>query len=119
MHLRPTEYDLYLTEKSIEHEEAASKHSATVLAAASSAWSFLLTAMEGWRLSEEHWQGHVKLLYFADIPINGFQHEGASHEFNSFQDSNTKPSRPNLTSGVMLVKANLNGIPFLGLAESV
>jgi hypothetical protein len=44
----------------------------TVLAAANSAWSFLLTAMEGWRLSEEHWQGHLKFLYFADIPMNGF-----------------------------------------------
>ncbi|KAG6762538.1 hypothetical protein POTOM_033046 [Populus tomentosa] len=60
-----------------DDSEAASKHSATVLAAACSAWSFLLTAMEGWRLSEEHWQGHVKFLYFADIPLNGFQHEGA------------------------------------------
>jgi hypothetical protein len=42
-----------------------------------------------------------------------------SHEFNSFHDSNTKPSRPNLTSGVMWVKTNLNGIPFLGRAGSI
>ncbi|KAJ6985092.1 hypothetical protein NC653_023162 [Populus alba x Populus x berolinensis] len=35
--------------------------------------------MEGWRLSEEHWQGHVKFLYFA-----GFEHKTFTTKFNQW-----------------------------------
>lgn len=49
--------------------EVARKHSSAVLAAAISAWSFLLTTMETWRLNEEHWQGAIS--YFTNVLEEG------------------------------------------------
>lgn len=40
------------------------KHSAAVLCAAISAWSFLLTTLDGWRLNYKNWQGAIS--YFSD-----------------------------------------------------
>uniref|UniRef100_A0A5B6YNU7 Putative interferon-related developmental regulator 1 n=1 Tax=Davidia involucrata TaxID=16924 RepID=A0A5B6YNU7_DAVIN len=41
------------------------KHSAPVLAAAISAWSFLLTTMDGWRLDHKYWKGVIP--YFSKL----------------------------------------------------
>ncbi|KAK9287519.1 hypothetical protein L1049_015940 [Liquidambar formosana] len=38
---------------------AMSKHSADVLCAAISAWSFLLTMVDGWKLSYKYWKGAI------------------------------------------------------------
>ncbi|KAK3004875.1 hypothetical protein RJ639_019303 [Escallonia herrerae] len=43
----------------------AKKHSAAVQTAAISAWSLLLTTVDGWSLSYNHWQGAVS--FFLDI----------------------------------------------------
>ncbi|KAF8406208.1 hypothetical protein HHK36_008293 [Tetracentron sinense] len=43
----------------------ASKPSAAVLTAAISAWSFLLTTMNGWRLNSRHWQESIS--YFSSL----------------------------------------------------
>ncbi|XP_055959763.1 uncharacterized protein LOC130014838 [Mercurialis annua] len=38
------------------------KHSATALAAAISAWSFLLSSMEGWKINQNYWKGAIAYL---------------------------------------------------------
>ncbi|KAA8535567.1 hypothetical protein F0562_030547 [Nyssa sinensis] len=45
--------------------EVTNKHSAPVLAAAVSAWSFLLTTMDGWRLDHKYWKGVIP--YFSKL----------------------------------------------------
>ncbi|KAK6143614.1 hypothetical protein DH2020_023962 [Rehmannia glutinosa] len=41
------------------------KHSASVLSAAISAWSLLLTTVDGWHLNYNHWRGAIS--YFLDL----------------------------------------------------
>ncbi|KAK6939713.1 Interferon-related developmental regulator, C-terminal [Dillenia turbinata] len=44
---------------------AASKPSASLIASAVSAWSFLLTTMDGWRVDPKHWQESIS--YFSGL----------------------------------------------------
>ncbi|CAK9144966.1 unnamed protein product [Ilex paraguariensis] len=50
----------------------ARKHSAVVLTSAISAWSFLLTSMDSWNLSYNHWQGAI------DFFLNILETDGGS-----------------------------------------
>ncbi|WRX14689.1 Interferon-related developmental regulator [Theobroma cacao] len=46
----------------------SSKHPPAILAAAISAWCFLLSTLDGWRLSYKYWQGAIS--YFSDLIAN-------------------------------------------------
>ncbi|XP_021290743.1 uncharacterized protein LOC110421460 isoform X2 [Herrania umbratica] len=50
------------------HSNMERKHSPDVLTAAISAWSFLLTTIDGWRLSYKNWQGAIP--YFSNLLDN-------------------------------------------------
>ena len=41
-----------------DFQVSASKEVPEVISAAISAWSFLLTTIDGWELSHNHWQGY-------------------------------------------------------------
>ncbi|XP_021297902.1 uncharacterized protein LOC110426891 [Herrania umbratica] len=46
----------------------SSRHPPAILAAAISAWCFLLSTLDGWRLSYKYWQGAIS--YFSDLIAN-------------------------------------------------
>ncbi|EOX98469.1 Interferon-related developmental regulator family protein / IFRD family protein, putative [Theobroma cacao] len=50
------------------HSNMERKHSPDVLTSAISAWSFLLTTVDGWRLSYKNWQGAIP--YFSNLLDN-------------------------------------------------